>query len=308
MLVMLVEWSYWTINISLISSLVAVLILLYRKFSRYNPIINNLLWFVLAVRLLIPASYVTSFSIISFYKLLGINITSTQGLNPFYFSNVISQVLDYHPLTFKSNLILVIFKIVSLLWIAGTIGILGSYVISTLNLRKLIKHSKYLGILSGLNVYENSKVASPFLFGLFKPVVLLPKEFNNDYIEAVIQHEKAHWANFDNPKRLLGLIVCSIHWFNPLVWICFKLFMEDMEIEADRKAIDWIGNQNQKKYFETVVFLYQDVGHQLGSGFSDHPLFRRIKTQLNYKPSIMYTFWAVCILIFVSYFVLLANL
>jgi hypothetical protein len=100
----LIEWSYWTINISLISSLVALIILLYRKIGRYNPIINALLWLILSIRLVIPASYVTSFSIVRFYKLLGITITSTQGLNPFYFSNIISQAVDYHPITFKSNL------------------------------------------------------------------------------------------------------------------------------------------------------------------------------------------------------------
>jgi len=115
----LIEWSYWTINISLISSLVALLILLYRKFSRYNQIINAILWLILSIRLVIPASYVTSFSIVRFYKLLGINITSTQGLDPFYFSNIISQAVNYQPLPFNSNLILMFFMVISIPWILG---------------------------------------------------------------------------------------------------------------------------------------------------------------------------------------------
>lgn len=308
MLSILVEWSYWTINISLISSLVAVLILLYRKVAKYNPFINMLLWFVLAIRLVIPASYVTSFSIVSFYKLLGINITSTQGLNPFYFSNVISQAASYHPLTFKSALILVIIQIISVLWISGVIVILSSFVISTLHHRKLIKQSKHLGVISGLNVYESREVTSPFLFGILKPSVLIPLNFKKDHFELVIQHELAHWKNLDNLKKLLGLIVCSIHWFNPLVWFCFKRFSEDMEIEADRKAIGWIGKENQKKYLETLVLLNQQKGTLIESGFSDHPLIRRIKIQLEYRPNIMYTLWGLSITLLVAYFVLLANL
>jgi beta-lactamase regulating signal transducer with metallopeptidase domain len=303
-----VEWSYWTINISLISSLVAILILFYRKVAKYNPFINMFLWSVLAIRFVIPASYVTSFSIVSFYRLLGINITSTQGLNPFYFSNVISQAISYHPLTFKSALILVIFQIIAVLWISGIMLLLGSFFISTLHHRKLIKRSKHLGIIRGLNVYESNKVASPFLFGIFKPVVFIPLNFKRDHFELVIQHELAHQKNQDNLKKLLGLIVCSIHWFNPLVWFCFKRFSEDMEIEADRKAIGWIGKENQKKYLETLVLLNQEKGTLIESGFSDHPLIRRIKIQLEYRPNIMYTLWGFSIIILVAYFVLLANL
>lgn len=304
----LIEWSYWTINISLISSLVALLILLYRKFGRYNPIINAILWLILSIRLVIPASYVTSFSIVRFYKLLGINITSTQGLNPFYFSNIISQAVNYHPITFKSNLILMFFQIISILWILGVIAILGSYIMSTINHRKLIKHSKFLGVFHDLMVYENIEISGPFLFGIFRPSVFLPEHFEMDYFDLVIRHEKAHQVNFDNLKRLFGLMVCSIHWFNPLVWMCFNRFSEDLEIEADRKAIRWIGKENQKKYLETVVLFNQNRGLQLDSGFSEHPLIRRIKTQLEYKPNRMYTVWALIIVVFISYFVLLANL
>lgn len=267
-----------------------------------------LLWSVLAIRLVIPASYVTSFSIVSFYKLLGINITSTQGLNPFYFSNVISQAVSYHPLTFKSALILVVFQIISVLWISGVIVIVSSYIISTRHHRKMIRQSKNLGVIRGLNVYESSKVTSPFLFGIFKPRVLIPLNFKSEHFEFVIQHELAHWKNLDNLKKLLGLIVCSIHWFNPLVWFCFKCFSEDMEIEADRKAISWIGKENQKKYLETLVLLYQEKGTLLVSGFSDHPLIHRIKTQMEYRPNIRYTVWGLTIIILVAYFVLLANL
>jgi len=308
MISILVEWNYWTINISLISSLVAVLILLYRKVAKYNPTINILLWLVLAIRLLIPASYVTSFSIISFYKLLGINITTIEGLNAFYFSNIISQAVIYHPMTFKSVLTLVLFQIISVLWIFGIIILLGSYFMSIIYHRKLIKQSYHIGFFDGLNVYETSNVASPFLFGIFKPCVLMPLGFNRDHFNFVFQHELAHLKNMDNLKKLFGLIICSIHWFNPLVWYCYKRFSEDLEIEADRKAIGWIGKQNQINYLETLVLINKGKGTILKSGFSDYPLFRRIKTQLEYRPNIVYTLWGLIIIIMVSYFVLLANL
>lgn len=308
MLSILVEWSYWTLNISLIGCLVACLILLYRKLCRYTPAINSLLWSVLGIRLLIPASYVTSFSIVNFYKLLGINITSSQGLHPFYFSNVISQAIEYHPVTFKSSMILMIFEIFSIIWIMGVFTIICFYIASYFFSLKLIKQSDYLGKFNDIDIYESSQTESPFLFGLFKPVVVLPMNLNSLYFESVILHEKAHRHNYDNLKRLFGLFVCSIHWFNPIVWICFKNFLEDLEIEADRKVTSSIGKENQKKYLETIVQLYQNESNIVGSGFSTNPLLRRIKTQLDYKPNITYTIWLFCIILMLSYFVLLANL
>ncbi len=303
----LVEWCYWAINISLIGSLVAILILLYRKITKYNPIINTVLWLVLFIRFLIPASYVTTFSIVGFYKLLGIDIISTQGLKPFYFSNVISQAVNYHPITFKSILILILFRIIAVLWVSGIIGLFCLYVMSSIHHRKLVRQSKQIDNFQGLDIYETSNVTRPFLVGIFKPSVLIPIEFDKNYLTFVLKHELAHRKNWDNLKKLLGLIVCSVHWFNPVVWYCYKCFSEDLEIEADRKAIGWIGRQNQRKYLETLVLLYHGKGTLLESGFSDNPLYRRIKTQLEYRLNITYTLWVLSIIIIITYFVLLAN-
>jgi beta-lactamase regulating signal transducer with metallopeptidase domain len=307
MLAILVEGCYWTINISLIGSLVAIAILLYRKITRYSPVVNNILWFVLALRLLIPASYITPFSIVRFYTLLGSTVTTTQGKIPFYFSNIISQAIEYHPLTFKSTLILTIFEILSIIWILGIVFILGLFLYSYLKSHDLKKKESYVGKIHDMDIYESSLVESPFLFGLFRPVVFLPLKLDVEDREHVIYHEKAHRAHHDNLKRLFALLVCSIHWFNPVVWICFRVFTDDLEIEADRLAVKWVGIEHRKKYLESLVRL-QPKMNLIGSNFTSHSLVRRIETQLKRKTSLAYTIWFAFFAVILSYFVLLANL
>jgi beta-lactamase regulating signal transducer with metallopeptidase domain len=302
-----VEMTYWVINVSLISSLVIVLFLLYRRFGHYNRSVNILMWIIISLRLLVPASYLTPYSIVGFYKLIGVNVTTTGTLKPFYLANVISQAVDYKPLVLKSNFLYVIFQYLSIIWFIGVIVIVLTYFISYFNFQRLSKRSRSLGKISGLEVYENIKISSPFLYGIAKPIVFVPVNFNKELLKYVILHENAHRHRLDNLKRLIALIVCSIHWFNPLVWVCFKIFREDLEIETDQKVIRLIGEENQEGYFRHVINSAQNNSILVGAGFSSNPLFRRIETQLEKKQDLKITLTIIGLLLLLSYFVLLAN-
>ena len=115
----LVELCYWTINISLIASLVSILVIVYRRLSRYNRNVNSIIWTVLAIRLVLPASYTTPFSIVKVFQLIGLNVNSISGAQPFYYMNVLNQAEQYNPIVIKSDTILLQFQLMAIIWLLG---------------------------------------------------------------------------------------------------------------------------------------------------------------------------------------------
>lgn len=85
------------------------------------------------------------------------------------------------------------------------------------------------------------------------PVIVLPSLIDRSEREYLICHEKVHIKNKDNLARALGLIIVCIHWFNPLVWIAYKLMYNDLEMRVDEEVIDTIGNEIKKDYCMSIV-------------------------------------------------------
>jgi beta-lactamase regulating signal transducer with metallopeptidase domain len=77
---------------------------------------------------------------------------------------------------------------------------------------------------------------APVTWGFFRPVVLMPKDsdrWERARIRAVLLHELAHVERGDNLHQIVALVVCALHWFNPLVWVCARRMRTEAEIAAD---------------------------------------------------------------------------
>lgn len=62
-------------------------------------------------------------------------------------------------------------------------------------------------------------VDTPMILGLFRPVLLLPREpLPVGELELALRHELAHLARRDVAYKALMALACVLHWFNPLVW------------------------------------------------------------------------------------------
>jgi beta-lactamase regulating signal transducer with metallopeptidase domain len=81
---------------------------------------------------------------------------------------------------------------------------------------------------------------TPITWGLIRPTVLLPKNFDasqKSRLELVLLHELAHIRRCDNFSQILALTACSLHWFNPLFWYCIRLMQTEAEIACDDAVI-----------------------------------------------------------------------
>jgi beta-lactamase regulating signal transducer with metallopeptidase domain len=91
-----------------------------------------------------------------------------------------------------------------------------------------------------LRLLASSHVNVPVTWGLFHPVILLPKtalRWPNDRLQAVLRHELAHIGARDATMRLTARVVCALFWFHPGVWWLARRFEADAEAASDDRVL-----------------------------------------------------------------------
>jgi len=76
----------------------------------------------------------------------------------------------------------------------------------------------------------------PMMWGLFRPVILLPADSVNwpqERQRLVLLHELAHIERHDFLTTLIMRLACALHWFNPLAWIAARRICQEQEQACD---------------------------------------------------------------------------
>ena len=92
-----------------------------------------------------------------------------------------------------------------------------------------------------VSVRLSDSITVPMVWGLFRPVILLPAdadEWEPERRRAVLLHELAHIQRQDWLMQTMAQITCAMYWFNPLVWFA----MRRMRAEAERACDDNVLN------------------------------------------------------------------
>lgn len=167
-----------------------------------------------------------------------------------------------------------------LIWIAGTVGLLVYSLVSTLRLRRRVSTA----VLSEPGVRRSENVETPFVMGLFHPVIYLPFTMREEDIPCVLAHERAHIAREDHIWKLLGFLILSVYWFDPLLWLAWVLFCRDLELACDEHVTRGMGLADRQSYSEALLNCAV-----LKSTFTAPPAFgevgvkRRVKAVMNMK-------------------------
>jgi len=190
-------------------------------------------------------------------------------------------------------------------WLSGT-GLMLLYAgIQYLLLKKRLGDA----VLTEPGVYETDAVEAPFVFGILKPRIILPVDFPSESRALVLRHERAHIARRDHIAKPALFIVLSLHWFNPLAWLAYRFYCEDMEASCDERAIRSMNREQIAAYGETLLrFGTRRVSFAGGPlAFGEYCTKRRIMNVLNYKKP---AFWVILVALLAALAttaVLLAN-
>ena len=81
----------------------------------------------------------------------------------------------------------------------------------------------------------------PGVFGIFRPVLLLPagilERLTSQQLQAIVAHELCHVRRRDNLAAALHMVVESIFWFHPLVWWIGSRLVDERERACDEEVL-----------------------------------------------------------------------
>ena len=81
----------------------------------------------------------------------------------------------------------------------------------------------------------------PILFGILRPRIVLPLDFDSTYgpneRAMVLAHELAHWRRRDPHANAFAALWLSLSWFNPLMYWAHRLYRFDQELACDAAVL-----------------------------------------------------------------------
>jgi hypothetical protein len=93
------------------------------------------------------------------------------------------------------------------------------------------------------------------VFGIFRPVVLLPRQMLEalaaPQLQAVLAHEACHVRRRDNLTAAIHRCVEVLFWFHPLVWLIGAQLLREREAACDEEVVD-LGHE-QRVYAESIL-------------------------------------------------------
>lgn len=276
------------LNMSISAAWVLLAVLILRLIFKKAPKrITVLLWCIVGLRLIMPFSVESIFSLIPSNETVskawdsprpnlnsGITVIDN-GVNNYleghYFEGVTRPAGHFTDIT----------TIAAAAWLIGTAALLIYTAVSFFRLKKGLRTA----VLLRDNIFQSEKISSPFVFGIIKPKIYLPFGITERNAESVILHEQAHISRRDYLWKPLGFLLLSVHWFNPLMWLAYILFCRDIEFACDERAIGLLNTDKRADYSEAL--LNCSAGrHMLFAyppAFGEVGVKSRVKSVLNYK-------------------------
>ncbi|MDD2477033.1 MAG: M56 family metallopeptidase [Dysgonamonadaceae bacterium] len=146
-----------------------------------------------------------------------------------------------------------------------------------------------MGVSNHIRIYISSYAGSPFLYGVFKPRIVLPDiDFTNAELHHIFRHELTHWKRRDAWLKCIMLLVNAIHWFNPLAYMARYDIDRFRELSCDESVVNTMNTEERRCYCELMLgVLWKATGHgvQTFSAFSDKrkQLERRIDMIMKFE-------------------------
>lgn len=144
-------------------------------------------------------------------------------------------------------------------WLAGAAAVGCWFLLSNLVFRRrLVRAARPLaGADCPLPVYVSAGAPSPCLSGLVRPGIYLTPDCPTEGpgLKHILAHELTHRRQGDQFWALVRCLCLALYWFNPLVWLAAALSRRDCELSCDEGAIKLLGEGERTAYGRTLLSL-----------------------------------------------------
>jgi len=276
---------------SLEAALMVVLLLLITMMFRrkLTPVWQYALWLLLIIKLVLPMlpgnmENELRWNLFSIGESV-ISVDYSQVSNQPKVSNLISvletdkedfSILTNEEVGTGSDLLAI--KIASLVWLLGIAAVVLYIMIGYIKISVAMwnedrtavpsqLHDLFAsirrdsGVRANVSLRLTSLVSSPTLFGLFSPIVLIPKhlvgQLNVSEWECILRHELSHYKRGDIWINITYAMLTSLHWFNPAIWYAMHRMRIDQEIACDTTVLAVSG---LKETYATCIIKMLEIG------------------------------------------------
>lgn len=167
------------------------------------------------------------------------------------------------------------------IWACGSLALLGNWARRWMKLRGSMRTAKLLFRVAGVPVMVTAEPMEPGVFGVLRPVILLPEgireRLSRAQFDAILAHELCHVRRRDNLWGLLHMVVECVFWFFPVVWWVRKGLLEERERACDEAVLD--SRREAAVYAEGIINVckfYVEAPIACVSGVTGSDLKKRI--------------------------------
>ncbi len=155
-------------------------------------------------------------------------------------------------------------------------------------LEALRRLERIAGIRKPVQLFSSKSSLEPGIFGILRPVLLLPAgiayRLADAQLEAILAHELCHVRRRDNLMAALHMAVETIFWFHPLVWWLGARLVEERERACDEEVLR-MGSEPQV-YAESILKVcefYLESPLVCTSGVTGADLKKRIEDIMTHR-------------------------
>ena len=134
-----------------------------------------------------------------------------------------------------------IVPVVIAFWAVGFVLLVCRWTMRWRRMRVSVRKASPLDLSIGLPVRSSPAFGEPGVFGIFRPVLLLPDKIlqclTAPEMESIVAHELCHVRRRDNLATVIHMAVEAVFWFHPLVWWLGARLMEERERACDEHVL-----------------------------------------------------------------------
>lgn len=178
------------LNMSIISIYVILFVLVFRFLLKKAPkSVSYILWLVVAMRLIIPFNFESSFSLLPantnsrpIHQDIIYEQTPEINSGVELVDSFVNEKLPARTVEISGNPLQIYIEIVSHVWLMGILVLLIYSFLSIYILKRKLKSVRFIK----QNIYEVNNLKTPFVLGLIRPKIYLPAGISDEDKEHVI--------------------------------------------------------------------------------------------------------------------------
>ncbi|HFL3828637.1 TPA: M56 family metallopeptidase [Clostridioides difficile] len=283
------------LSLSLSGSILAIFIFAIKPFisHKFSKSLQYYIWIIVLLRFILPFSFEENIMEKIFYKdEIQVNTNVQMETKSFKLpvdtgnnstvlknENSLSKKGNYdmdhdHSIYFNDMLN----KYALIIWFVGAVVALG---VNLIGYSHFVKHLKktniaaldieknilidLMGRKDKIKLFRNQFVPTPMLIGIINPHIIIPdNKYNEKQIKNILLHEIAHYKRFDIIIKWIIMIITSIHWFNPLIYIIRKEVDHACELACDEFVIKKLKPSERQEYGDTLITVAAEAKYPVG--------------------------------------------